>query len=76
MMDLGRFIEGKIGEKWKILPFSRQNPRVVSVPKVGTCTHCAEEKWYWYQSKWYQYPLIEGDWYQYQSKWYRYRCFQ
>ena len=64
--DVGRIWGGllrKMGEKWRNLPFSRQNLRVVPVQKVGTDTHSAEEKWYWYQSYWYRYPLTEEDWY-------------
>ena len=68
----------KVSEGRKNLPFLgriairyRYQTGVVPVPMIqkqsGTSTHDTEEKWYWYQSKWYRYPLPEKDWYRYRS---------
>ena len=48
-MDLRRFIEEKVSERWQNLPFMGRTRKRVLVPKVGIGTHCAEGIWYRYQ---------------------------
>ena len=56
-MDLRRFIEEKVSERWPNLSFLGRTRKRVPIPKVSTGTHCAGGIWYQYQKFGYQYPF-------------------
>ena len=56
-MDLRKFIEEKVSERWQNLSFLGRTHKRVPIPKVGTGTHCVGGIWYRYQKFGYRYPF-------------------